>query len=213
MKNKIIGIIGLVIILLSIFTFSIYSNEFKNNSKSFGEKVVVAKGNISGGEVLSDSNTEIRTITKGNLIKNGITEEEYESIKGKVAAIDISINEQISKDRILEKDNYYPETLKIIAIKINTEGALSGNLVVGDEVEIWENDTVNKISERKATNIKILGIKDSQNQDVTKQTGTIPTSVIIQVKDETELEQIKQIPTDYLFIAKSTNQLKEKLEK
>lgn len=212
MKNKIIGIIGCLIILLSIFAFVVYNNEFKNNSQIFGEEVIVAKDTISEGDTINEDNTVVKKVTQNQIVSDAITKEDFNKINGKVAAIKINKNEQILDSRLLEKDEYYPETSKIVALKVGLQGALSGSLAPGDRVEIWENDTINKTSEMKASNIKILAIRDTQNQDVSK-SSSIPASVVIQVENNEELEAIKLIPPDYLFLTKDTNQLKDKVSK
>lgn len=211
MKNKIIGLLGVIFILLSIGAWFAYSNTIKNNSELFGKEILVLKSDVKNGEKLTKDNVTVKKVKQVDIITNALTEKHFSEIENKVAAINLYRNEQLTLERIVDESSYKPETTRIVSLAIDGIGALSGTIKSGDLVDVWDEKDVTKKAELVLKDIEIIAIKDAQNQDADKIQGAIPTSIVLRVDNDENTEKIKSIQK--AFVTKSTNQIKGKLDK
>ena len=213
MKNKIIGILGVLFILFSIGAFFAYSNSIKNNSELFGKSVIVLSKDIKAGETLTSDNMTLKKIRIDDIQTGYLTESDINSLKDKVAAIDLYKNEQLNMDRLTTKDAFDPVSSQYVSLDITAINALSGDIQVNDIVSLWskpENGTPSK----ELDNVRIIAIRDAQNQEVNKSSQTssnnVPTSIIVKLDNDNDVKTAKAIKT--LFVTKNLNQLQEKLD-
>lgn len=202
MGKKIMTIIGILLIVLSASGLYIYNKEIINNSEFFGEKIVVLNKDIKAGDEITKNDIDYRKEKKNDLISKYLTEKDVNKILGNVAAIDLYKNEGITKDRIIKYDDYYPEDAQEIALNISSIGAISGNLKVGDVASLWDKTDNGAIL--MLENVRILAIRDSQNQNVDEIDGDTPAAIVVKLNKE-QIEIAKNIKD--LFVTKPTNQV------
>lgn len=202
MGKKIMTIVGILLIILSASGLYIYNKEIINNSEFFGEKIVVLNKNIKAGQEITKNDIDYRKEKKNELISKYLTEKDVNKILGNVAAIDLYKNEGITKDRIIEYNDYYPEDAQEIALNISSIGAISGNLKVGDVASLWDKTDNGAIL--MLENVRILAIRDSQNQNVDEVDGDTPAAIVVKLNKE-QIEIAKNIKD--LFVTKPTNQV------
>lgn len=210
MKNKILGLLGILFIAFSIGTYFAYSNTIKNNSELFGKTVLVLSKDVRAGELITKNNVELRRIKISDLSSTYLVEDDLKDIVGKVAAINLSKNELLNKDRLTERDAFFPRTTRDIAVATNAISSLAGNIKKGDYVDVWgksgEKDQVSK----KLSNVKVVALKDSQNNDIEGIKGAVPSAVILRVTSDNQIPLIANLSN--LFLTKDINQLGAQLE-
>lgn len=204
MKNKIIGIIGILCILFGLGTFISYTN-IKNNSELFGKEVIVLKNDIKEGKEITSSDIEYKKVKVNDLTTGYLTSEDINSLENKVANIDLHQNEQLTLDRLVDYDDYYPIGSEDVALDITAIGALAGNVKAGDTVNLWDRKTDspdNKGSILVLENVKVIAVRDAQNRDVenVEEENTTPASIIVRLNGQKQVKQAKDIAN--LFVSK-----------
>lgn len=207
MKNKIIGIIGLLFVVFSIGSYFAYSKTIKNNSDFLGKPILVLSKDLEAGEAITKDNIVLKKTKINDLTKNYLTEDDLDKVNGKVAAINLYRNEQLTLERLTDKKAFEPETSQDIALEITSVGALSGEIRVGDFVDLWDNTGNHPV--KKMSNVKLVGIKDTQNQEVEKVQGAIPSSIVIRLDSDEQVSVAKSISS--LFVSKGLNQINTQL--
>ena len=206
MKNKIIGILGLLCILASILGFFAYSNTIKNDSELFGKTVLVLTQDVEAGQPLDSTNMTLKRVKINDLQSSYLEETDLNKIKGQVAAIKLFKNEQVSLYRLTKASSFQPETSQLVALDITTVNSLAGNIKEGDIVTLWDYKTEGNLATKKLGNVKIIAIKDAQNQNVKDVQGAVPVAIIVQLDNEEQIKIAKSITN--LFVSKNENQLK-----
>lgn len=205
-KGKIVGGIGITILALSLGSLYLYKDEIKNNSEIFEKKIVVVKKDIEKGEEITNDNITLVKVKQKNLITGYLTEDDLDELNNKVAAIDLYANEQIKLDRLLDYDEYYPETSQYVSLGVDAISCLSGDVKAGDYVSLWERQTTDGVAEKKIENVQVVAIKDSQNNNIEDVEGAVPYSILVRVNNDEQVSIAKGIHS--LFITKDSNQAK-----
>ncbi|MEG0296807.1 MAG: SAF domain-containing protein [Clostridium sp.] len=210
MKNKTIGILGLLLIAFSVATWFTFNSSIKKNSQIFGEEVLVLSKDIPAGELFTNDNVVVKKIKQNDLISNYIKKSEIGELKNRVAAIPMSKNEQINKSRITTPSKFTPETAKYLSLAIDPLNSVSGEIHTGDFIDIWDKGDAKTEPVQILVNVEVIGLRDSANQNTEGILGAIPTQLIIKVADDTQVAKAKGIRS--LVTCKSPNQVKTKLD-
>lgn len=209
MKNKIIGVLGVLCILFAVITLSAYSTTIKNDSELFGKEIIVLSKDAIEGATLDNSNLILKKVKLKDLPTSYLTEDDISKIKNKVAKIDLYKNEGLSLDRTIDYDDYYPIGSEDIALDVTAIGALSGEIKEGDKVNLWGREEDTSTSELKATlkleDVKIIAIRDSQNRNIKDiEGGAVPSSVVVRLENKDEIKEARDIKN--LFITKYSSE-------
>lgn len=209
MKNKIVGLLGILCIIFAISAWFAYSNTIKNNSEMFGKNILTLSRDVKSGEEITKDILVSKRVKLNDLSSEYLTEDDLNSVLGKVAAIDLHKNEQLSLSRLTSSESYYPLDSKLVALEITPAGCLAGNVNEKDFVDVWSSDTTS-LPEKKISQIQIVAIKDSQNQDTKDVEGAVPSCIILKARNDDEIATLKGITTP--FISKSEVQDKIALD-
>lgn len=209
MKNKIVGLLGVLCIIFAISAWFAYSNTIKNNSEMFGKKVLTLSRDVKSGEEITKDIIVSKRVKLNDLSSEYLTEDNLNNILGKVAAIDLHKNEQLSLSRLASSESYYPLDSRLVALDITPSGCLAGNIDEKDFVDVWSSNTAT-LPVKEISQIQIVAIKDSQNQDVKNVDGAIPACIILKARNDDEIAILKNITTP--FICKSEIQDKIALD-
>lgn len=211
MKNKFIGILGIFFIIFSIAAYFAYSNTIKNNSEVFGKSILVLSKDVKAGEPLNESNLIAKKVKLTDLSSKFLTENDLSKLNGKVAAIDLFKNEQLTLERVTSSLNFKPVTSQMVSLEITSVNALSGNIQEGDIVNLWDNANIDSVQPiKKLSNVRVVAIKDAQNQNIKDVPGAIPTSIIVRLDNDEQIAIAKKLAR--VFVTKSENQVGTKLE-
>lgn len=195
MKNKIIGTIGMLIILFSVVGYFAFDNTIRKSSEVFGKEVVVFSKPILAGQVIAREDLSTKKIKKEQLVPYVVTD--INLVIGKVALINMYPNEQVVSDRLVTQDKYYSNETKIVSFPTTLIDTVAGQVKKGDYVDIWlkaipEYPAQNyKEPQKIFSNVRIEGLKNEEGIDLEKAQSGVPTICLVRLTDE----QIKVLKT------------------
>lgn len=214
MKNKILAVLGGFLIIASIVAWYAYTVTIRENSELLGTEILVLAENIPEGEAFTEDNVVSKKIKRSDIMDGALTLDDIVKLEGKVAAINLYKNEQITKERLTTKEFVVSESVQVVAIPIDSAvKVFPGDLFVGEFVDVWSTTSgENGLPGRLLENVRIVGLRDANNYDISGNHSAVPASVIVQANFTSEIVALRGIDSSHLFISKNPNQTGIKLK-
>lgn len=197
MRNKIIGALGVLIIVFAVIGYFAFDNTVRQSSEMFGQEMAVFNKPIKAGQIISQADLTVKKIKREQLVPGALEASKMESLIGQVALIDMYPNEQIIPNRFVAKDKYYSNNTRLIAFPTTLIDTVAATVRPGNYVDIWVKPNPAypaqnyKEPVKLFENVRIEGLKNEAGIDVDKVENGVPAIVIVRMTDE----QIKLLKT------------------
>lgn len=220
MRNKIIGLIGILAIIFSIIGYFTFDSTIKQSSELLGYNMAVFSHPIKSGHIITENDITSAKIKQKDCVYGAVKYTDKQSVIGEVALIDFAANEQILPSRIVDQNLYYEKGTEFVSFTTTFNDSVAATVKAGDLVDIWLKPTPAyptvgyKIPERLFKKIRIEKIKTEGNQDLNQVQNGIPFIMVVSLTDE----QIKVLKTyvpdtnsNTTFLTLYSNQAEENL--
>lgn len=211
MKNKILAVLGVLLIIASLGAWYAYTLTIKENSELLGKDIIVLAQNVKEGDPLTTANVKVKRIKQDDIVPGAISAAEGYKLNGKVAAIDLYTNEQITEDRTTIPEFMSTNTVRLVSLPISRPiSVLPGDVKANDYIDIWDRAGGEPVQVLK--NIRIVSLRDANNYDISSNPNAVPAALIMQANYLSEIIQLRKINESEMFITKSPNQTGIRLE-
>lgn len=211
MKNKILAAIGVMMIFASLGAWYMYSLTIRENSELLGQDILVVAQDIKEGDPITSQNIKIKRIKQDDIVPNAISAAKGHLLNGKVAAINLYTNEQITEDRLTLPEYMMTEEMRLLSITIaNPVKTLPGKVNANEYVDIWTSGGGKP--ELIMSNLRVLSLLDANGMDISGNPAAVPAALIVQANYYEDIVTLKEIGEADMFITKSPNQTGVKLE-
>jgi Flp pilus assembly protein CpaB len=206
--RKFLLIIGILLIILGVFTFLFKNNPIVNKIQISSLPVVVAKTDISQGTVLTSDSVTVINIPRAYILKGAFPNSNL--VIGQTTNTNIYSGEQII-DKMLEKKENNPDE-RIISVKINLDTAVGGDIKQNDKIDLYFKDKNNSDSTGVliAKGVRVEEIRDGNGNLITSKnlqattvaTNQIPAYVILKTDIDTANKIYSIMNNGYFYILK-----------
>lgn len=211
MKNKVLAAIGVLLILASVAAWYIFTITIRENSELLGKEVLIIMKDVKEGEPLTTANVTVKRVKQEDVVPYAISAAEGYKLNGKVAAIDMYQNEQITESRLTIPEYMATSSVRLVSLPISRPiSVLPGNVNANDYIDIWNRAGGEPVLVMK--NARIVSLRDANNADISTNPTAVPAALIVQANYLSEIVLLRNINEADMFITKSPNQTGIRLE-
>lgn len=167
MNKKVKLFLGLFLILISITTMIFW--EAKGREMIMNQDILVAKRDIQAGEVCSQEDLAIISVTKNSVMTNSLNAANISQYIGKKFKHDINMNSQIPLNAFISGEKEIAEGMTLFKLRNDWIMNLSNSIRKGDYVKIYSCDYLNVPV--YIGNYYVAFVKDSSGREVTETSG------------------------------------------
>lgn len=211
MKNKILAVLGVFLIIAAVGAWYAYTLTLKENSELLGRDVLILSKEVKEGDPLTTANVTTKKVKQNDLVPGAISAAEAYKLNGKVAAIDLNVNEQITEARLTKPEYMATSSVRLVSLPISRPiSVLPGNISANDYIDIWSKAGGQPILVLK--NVRVVSLRDANNYDISANANAVPAALIVQSNYLSEVVHLRSITESDMFITKSPNQTGVRLE-
>lgn len=188
MLNKVLGVLGVLVVVLTVVGYFAFDSQLRENSNLLGKDMAVLTGPLVPGSVIKEENITAKRVKREQIVPNAIEYKDKDLIIGKVTLFDMYANEQLVATRLVDGSKYYPKDAKLITFTTNLVDSVGANVKEGDIVDMWlraRPEFPNRKEPQKIfSHVRIEQLKTQNNNQVSKEQNGVPYLCSIYLTDE-----------------------------